>query len=236
MPNTIDLNNITIIGVDGVGNDREILKAIAYSKKYLPNAIAKFLTSGNHLHNHYDVQTVSINYLNYSDFSKFCLTELIKYIDTDYMINCHGDGFVVNPQFWSDEFLNYDYIGAPWPNRNLEYSSVRWKLVKDAYYKSDKRYFVGNGGFSLRSKKLLEVLPSLYKDEYYGIPEDLVISIILREKLEEMGFKFVNDISIAARFSCESRFVDGYILSSDNSFGFHCGETHPDKVKRLELL
>ena len=25
------------------------------------------------------------------------------------------DGFIVHPEMWRDEFLKYDYIGAPWP-------------------------------------------------------------------------------------------------------------------------
>ena len=27
----------------------------------------------------------------------------------------HADGFIVHPEMWRDEFLKYDYIGAPWP-------------------------------------------------------------------------------------------------------------------------
>ena len=66
---------------------------------------------------------------------------LKKYIDTDFCLIIQGDGFVIHPENWTDEFLKYDYIGAPW--RNLaHYSFIR----------------VGNGGFSLRSKKLLKIL------------------------------------------------------------------------------
>jgi phage-related protein len=63
-----------------------------------------------------------------------------------------------------------------------------------------------------------------------------VVSIILRKELENKEFKFVDDILFAGSFSCEAVNVDGYILSSNNSLGFHCGETHRDKVKLLELL
>ena len=41
--------------------------------------------------------------------------ELGDYIDTDYVLLIHYDGFVVHPEKWRDEFLNYDYIGSPWP-------------------------------------------------------------------------------------------------------------------------
>ncbi|MDE6636463.1 MAG: hypothetical protein K2K09_07675, partial [Lachnospiraceae bacterium] len=41
--------------------------------------------------------------------------ELADYIDTDYVLLVHADGFVIHPESWRDEFLQYDYIGAPWP-------------------------------------------------------------------------------------------------------------------------
>ena len=109
-------------------------------------------------------------------------------------------------------------------------------LVKTAYNDSNKLYCIGNGGFSLRTKKLMQAVSKLYVDEYYGIPEDLVICIILRKQLEEQGFKFPNSIEFAGKFSCEAQYIDGYILSSDNSLGFHCGGTHPQKVKLLESI
>ena len=57
-----------------------------------------------------------------------------NYFDTDYVLTFQSDGFILNPDAWTDEFFNYDYIGAPW---------------------GDNRYAVGNGGFSFRSKKLM---------------------------------------------------------------------------------
>lgn len=66
------------------------------------------------------------------------IKELNKYIETSYVLIIQYDGFILNPDAWTDEFLEYDYIGAPW------------------WYTDDCN--VGNGGFSLRSKKLLEIL------------------------------------------------------------------------------
>lgn len=113
MKNIIEFSNITLIGTDGIGTDSRILKSLIYSKQFLPNAKIKFLTSGKYENVPDYVEVISIPNLNYDDFSKFCLTQWHNYFDTDYMINCHGDGFVLNANAWSDEFLNYDYIGAP---------------------------------------------------------------------------------------------------------------------------
>ena len=27
---------------------------------------------------------------------------------------------IVNPEMWDKKFLNYDYIGAPWPSSKLD--------------------------------------------------------------------------------------------------------------------
>ena len=71
------------------------------------------------------------------DYSRFVLHNLADHIDTDHVLVVQWDGFVRDGRCWQDEFLAYDYIGAVWPQFEDD-----WK--------------VGNGGFSLRSKKLLE--------------------------------------------------------------------------------
>ncbi len=72
------------------------------------------------------------------EWNRKILYDLIKYVDTDFCLLIHDDSCVVNPEMWTDEFLDYDYIGAPWPE-------------------GSQPYRVGNGGFSLRSKRLLDV-------------------------------------------------------------------------------
>ena len=56
------------------------------------------------------------------------------------MLIIQHDGFILNHKAWDNEFLNYDYIGAP------------------VYWMGNKLIEVGNGGFSLRSKKLLKII------------------------------------------------------------------------------
>ena len=31
------------------------------------------------------------------------------------MLIVQDDGFIINKNLWDEEFLSYDYIGAPWP-------------------------------------------------------------------------------------------------------------------------
>ena len=74
--------------------------------------------------------------------------ELGEYIHTDYVLLIHYDGFVIHPEKWRDEFLQYDYIGSPWPvpkpGQRHCYHDIYGNLCR-----------VGNS-VSLRSKRLLE--------------------------------------------------------------------------------
>jgi hypothetical protein len=46
-------------------------------------------------------------------YSAFCLKNLAEHITTDYCLVFQSDGFPLNSQFWTEEVLTYDYIGAP---------------------------------------------------------------------------------------------------------------------------
>ena len=72
-------------------------------------------------------------------YSQFVLKSLQAHVDTPHVLLVQWDGYAVNPGAWRAEFLDYDYIGA------------KWLWHTDAMR-------VGNGGFSLRSRKLLEAL------------------------------------------------------------------------------
>lgn len=128
-------------------------------------------------------------------YSLFMIKDIYKYISTDYLLMFQNDGYIRNPDAWEDEFLNYDYIGAPWP----------WP----AYISHP----VGNGGFSLRSKRLCQLLG---EDQSVpaAAPEDVLICVHLRKALEGKGIRFA-PIDVAARFSTE--WHSGYT----DQFGFH---------------
>ena len=140
------------------------------------------------------------------DYSKFVIKSLNEHIETKFVLNFQHDGFIFNTGAWKDEFLNYDYIGAVWP-------IVNW----GEYLKGSDRvsfFGVGNGGFSLRSKKLLEALSKeeTIKDSFH--PEDFYVCSLHREMLEEKyGIKYAPR-HIAEEFSVER----GELT---NQFGFH---------------
>lgn len=227
----IELKNTTLVAIDGRGDDINTIKALKYSSTNIKFENIKYINSGERKIKF--GQTIKIDKLNWNDYNKFCLVNLINHIETEYVLLIQNDGFVLNANYWTDEYLKYDYLGAPWPMENLKNNLPRWKIVEDQFNKNKKIYQIGNGGFTLRSKNLLSKTKQFYEDNLYTIPEDILISIYLREKLEHCGLNFCSDIDFAAKFSCEANVVNGKWYSSNNSFGFHCKDTHRDKILLL---
>lgn len=151
---------------------------------------------------------------NLDEYSEFMLTKLTNFIDTEFCFSIHHDGFVVNLELWSNDFIKYDYIGAPWP------STAQFIL-------EGKR--VGNGGVSIRSKKLMEYVKTIPQRGH----EDTVICVNLRTHLEERGFTFA-PLEVAAKFSVELTCAD-LDQQVSNTFAFHGKHTseHIAEIKKL---
>jgi hypothetical protein len=159
-------------------------------------------------------RSVQIEKLNSRlEYSRFVIEELVDYINTEFVLIVQWDGFVTSAATWDKIFLDYDYIGARWP----------WH--KDSLS-------VGNGGFSLRSKRLMkEVLlngPSID----YSLNEDEIICQSYRSHLVDKGMRFASE-SIADRFSYER------VVPEFETFGFHGFFNmwrHCDDSKMIDIL
>lgn len=153
----------------------------------------------------FDFDCNSIDKWNYK-----IIYELHNYVQTDYAMLIHADGYVINPSAWREEYLQYDYIGAPWPLPNDDYSYLTptGELVR-----------VGNS-VSLRSKKVLQ-LPSqlgLEWRSYYGnTNEDGFLCCHNRDVLKEHGVKFA-PFEVALHFSKEAELPENQGLMT---FAFH---------------
>ena len=128
-----------------------------------------------------------------ADYSQFMLRGLAEHISTSHALCIQWDGFVLKGSAWKAEFLEYDYIGAVWPHFH-------------------DRYNVGNGGFSLRSRRLLNACRNLSFDPHDG--EDVIICRLQRSRLEEQGLRFAPE-EVARQFSYERTQPTG------REFGFH---------------
>lgn len=144
------------------------------------------------------------------EWNRKMIYELHNYVDTDFVMLIHADGYVVDPSAWKDEFLEYDYIGAPWPLPKDDYSyrTPEGELVR-----------VGNS-VSLRSKQILE-LPSklsLPWQAYYGnTNEDGFLCVHNRKALQEAGCRFA-PLEVAKHFSKEHEIEENKGLKT---FAFH---------------
>ena len=142
------------------------------------------------------------------DWNKKIIYDLWKYVDTDYALLIHADGYVINPELWNPDWLNYDYIGAPFPlpTDDFSYRNEIGELRR-----------VGNS-VSLRSKKLMERVAKFEWKPFHGFyNEDGFISVNHSHELEKEGFKFA-PLEVAIHFSREHEIPENVGLST---FCFH---------------
>lgn len=138
-----------------------------------------------------------------------------KYIKDDFCLNIQHDSTIIDSSKWSDQYLNYDYIGAPWPMEIIQASDmVAGKIQKIPNV-------VGNGGFSLRTRKFVEESAKL---GWQHKNEDLNICVFNYDKMTNAGIKFAPP-QLAVKFSVEHptpyHNYDRKVIFTYNSFGFH---------------
>ncbi|MGV7210516.1 DUF5672 family protein [Oxalobacteraceae bacterium A2-2] len=126
-------------------------------------------------------------------YSDFMLRELGRHFSGSHVLVVQWDSFILHGERWDARFLGYDYIGAPWAHRPAAVA-------------------VGNGGFSLRSRRLVDALAGMAFGQVH--PEDYVICEQRRAELEARGMRFA-PLEVARRFAFETVRPDG------PSFGFH---------------
>ena len=134
-----------------------------------------------------DGRWIKINPINIEDYNSIMIKHLWPLVTTEHILVVQYDGMAVNAANWSDDFLNYDYIGAvwPWPHHPPEYK-------------------VGNGGFSLRSRRLINLLKDnrIQLNEQSSRYEDLCIGVYYKKFLLENGISYPT-VDVAKKFSHE---------------------------------
>ena len=187
----LNLSNVTAVIIDCV-NFEQAAKAIETMQGYADFAKIKYFNHIENISGEDVVESIKIDKINnIRDYNEFVIKQLHNYIETDYCMIFQWDGFILNPDAWDNEYLNYDYIGAPW------------------WFHYDKN--VGNGGFCIRTKKLMEFVSKLPTPENYT--EDVFICRDNYQLLIDNGFKFA-PYELAEKFSIENGKWDGQL-------GFH---------------
>ncbi len=137
---------------------------------------------------------------------QFYYSEAATRIETSHALLMEWDAGLNEPEAWTDDFLQYDFIGAPWPGRGHSH-------VKDGMN-------VGNGGFMLQSKRLADFL--FANQKRIVCATDFHLACHHRRQIErEGGFKWAHE-SVAERFAFEG-WNYGYAVPGvkPKSFGYH---------------
>ena len=116
-------------------------------------------------------------------YSTFVVKELYKYFDNTHCLIVQHDGTILDENQWDEKFKEYDVIGAKWLYPEGEHNC-------------------GNGGFSLKSHKLLKTIAN---DNFIEIthPEDEIIGRLYRRYLEnKYSIKFATN-EVCDKFSFE---------------------------------
>jgi tetratricopeptide (TPR) repeat protein len=142
-------------------------------------------------------------------YNHFVLRQLNRYVETSHVLSIQTDGYILNPGKWNDSWLHYDYIGAPWIHS-------RW----------NRQNRVGNSGFCLRSRRLLEATARWSEPQYSAYTkttgywlDDVVTCCVAFADLCRDGLRFA-PLDVAAMFSFEDP-IPEILISVDDVFGFH---------------
>ncbi len=135
-----------------------------------------------------------------SDYNRIILSSLPERLQTDFALVIQFDGFAINPSAFTAQFFDFDYIGAPWAAGLIPGRGV----------------MVGNGGFSLRSKRLIDSVARHSSEIDFDLAEDATICIELRDRLETDDKIAFAPVEVARQFSIES---DRSVRVTP--FGFH---------------
>ncbi len=131
------------------------------------------------------------------DWSRFRWQGMAPHLKTSHMLYHEWDAWVCDGSMWSDDYLKYDFIGAPW-------------------WFSDGQN-VGNGGFSLRSTALTRYMRK-HRDAFpcTTCVDDDLLCRKYRLSLESIGFSWAPQ-KVAQDFAFECIRPD----PNSKHFGFH---------------
>ena len=192
----LQLSNVTLCAMTSV-NVKATVKALLYSMQDIDFGEVVLITHRKpfglpkQIHYKHIKKLKDIDAFNYD-----MIYRLHEFIETDYCLLVHADGFVVNPDMWQDKFLDYDYIGSPFPlpKDDFSYRDINGNICR-----------VGNS-VSIRSKRLLEFPTKAnipFEADHGFFNEDGFICCKNRHLFEAAGMKYA-PLEVAVYFGHEN--------------------------------
>jgi hypothetical protein len=205
----IQIPDVTLLAVSSIKID-ETIKALQKSCEGIDFGAVKIITHElpkNLPENIVFEECSKLKSVN--DYSLYVFKYLTNHVNTSHCLLIQYDSWILNSIKWDNSWLKFDYCGGLWP------------IVENSYIANDgTRSRVGNGGFSLRSKKLMQIpLDNNWelRQEQNFFNEDGNVCCYYKKELLELGIKYA-PIEVAAQFSFENVVQENLFVKP---FGFH---------------
>ena len=150
-------------------------------------------------------------------YAPFVCRNLARTTASPFNLLVQYDGYILDPSAWSDQFLAYDYIGAPWP-----------------WHRAGRR--VGNSGFCLRSKRLLDILADMPLPPAGTFVDDTFICHTMRDYLEKTCGIGIAPENLAGRFAYERQEPGGATFGFHGLFNFWRHADDAEMERMVDLL
>lgn len=206
----INIPNVTLIACTSVHIDETVL-SLRKSYQDINFGAVKLLSDTIP---YYLPEEISYEHIpkmnNIDDYNLYAFKYLGQHINTSHCLLVQHDSCVLHPELWDNAWLQYDYCGALWPIVPNTYIANNGEIARN-----------GNGGFSLRSKKLLDLPLKMdwnLREEQGWRNEDGQISCYYKREMLENGIKYA-PIEVAAVFSYENDAPEN--INIKEFFGYH---------------
>lgn len=146
-------------------------------------------------------------YIDYSVFLLKYLYDYIKHESFTHIIIFQYDGYPINLHKWDDSFLDYEYIGRMDLNQEIQRENF-------FSFKENRKGIHFNGGFTLRSRSLLERCKNIPIEEFIKMNDILGCT---NEDL--LILDYIDYNKIPKKLNIIRKFVDK--SNKSDSFGFH---------------
>lgn len=196
----LDLKNVTLV-MCSTQEDKKTSNEELIEKLKSKINFGRCVVLSNEEYRHVDKTFIIEKMNSLEDYSYNCFHAIPKVIDTPFSMWIQWDGFPLDIDKWNPEFLEYDYIGAPWA----------WR----SWNSSDGGAAGMNGGFSLRSKRLTDLMDRIGPphDRWH---EDAVVTDLFRKFFLQERCRFA-PIELAGTFSKELNVILGTNMTQEQS-------------------
>ena len=184
-------DQVTVVAVVGEADGRNAAYSVSRTVAELPGSRGLLIAAGRPAKLPDSIDYIHIDGLDYFQYQMYVVQCLHYHVHTDYALLVRHDGWALNGANWNDKWFEYDYVGGP-----CHAAGVDGRLCLHYSWVGNPRAIpVLVGGFSLRSRELLEA-PTKYGTCYKQLDapilrfEDIQLCLVLREGLERRGIKF----------------------------------------------